>query len=450
MRRKVGRQPPLFPPFATFGHRHKPYAKIHRFYNQIVYKRHRTSSERRELWDRVRGWPRKIKSLTRKSTKRHGAKVKELTGKSKQRQKLEQYYFATRYSIPPESYYLFRLFENDRRHLAPKFIHRFETKRSAFEILNRNLSQPKFHTLLQDKGEFVLHCRREGFATPYYYFQLSDGEIIPREWEEDSLPRVDLIVKPQEGRGGHAMKRWEYLGEDRYQDETGEVLDIDALSVRFRGYGADVPFVVLQRIEVHPDMVCFAGEGAKILTTCRLLTGINESGRAEVVSATYKLAINQTVADNVHFGGVASPIDVTTGALGPAISTAPLGTPIDVHPTSGARITGTRLPLWEETVDLAQRAHETIPVMFIGWDIGITANGPVLIEGNTGSCVHLQQTPHGKPLGDTRFAELMAYHIDRLDEKNIDYGPRPLGWTQGPVAEATLRASEGETPIEAS
>ena len=43
-----------------------------------------------------------------------------------------------------------------------------------------------------------------------------------------------------------------------------------------------------------------------------------------------------------------------------------------------------QLPFWKETLDLLRRASERVPsVGYIGWDVAITPDAPILIEGNT-------------------------------------------------------------------
>jgi hypothetical protein len=417
--------PPVFTPFSTVGIGDRPYGRIHRWHSRLMWRRHASLRRRLYLFVRLLAWVLRLPRLSRKATALYGHRAAGESGKSRARQVLEQVYLGLRYSIPPVSYYLFRLFEPDRRRNASQYIHRFETKGGLFAFLNRNLGDDSARKLLGNKSAFAMRCRERGLPTPPLYLELQRGEIIQREWKSDSLPPVDLIVKRRVGKGGHVMMRWEYLGDDEYRGSDGEVLGSAALMGRLKEDSAEIPFIVVKRMRNHPDILDFAGPGGNILTSCRLVTAFNENDEPEVVSSTYKIAVDQTVADNVHFGGLASPVDIRTGMFGPGISTSPLGVPVDVHPLSGARITGTKLPLWEETLSLVKRAHRQFPeAIFIGWDVGITADGPVLIEGNSATCVHLQQTPHGEPLGAGRFGEIMAYHLDRLDPATALYWSR--------------------------
>jgi len=53
------------------------------------------------------------------------------------------------------------------------------------------------------------------------------------------------------------------------------------------------------------------------------------------------------------------------------------------HPDTSLPLKGFRLPFWDEAMTLARRATALfVPLRTIGWDVAITAEGPVLIEGN--------------------------------------------------------------------
>lgn len=415
--RKIAREPPLFLPWCGLrSHGDRPFERIHRGYSRLVWRQAKASESRLALIQRILGWPWNLARQVKKATRRHGGTVKELTGKTLPRQTWEQFSLGLRHSIPPMSYYLFRLFEPERRRNAGQYLHRFETKRGLFASLNRNLGDAAAMELLGSKAAFNQRCQQHALPTPPVYLELEGGEVIHRAWQEDSLPPVDLIVKRRRGKGGHVMMRWAYQGEAGYLSAEGETLDAAQLLERMRVEASEIPFLVVKRIKNHADILDLAGADGNILTTCRLLTALNEHGDYEAVSSTFKIAVDQIVADNVHFGGLASAVDLETGTLGPGIPTAPLGVAVDHHPLTGARITGKPLPCWKETVDLSIRAHSGFPeAIFVGWDIGISDDGPVLVEGNSAPRVHLQQTPHGAPLGTGRFAQLMAYHLDRID-----------------------------------
>ena len=52
-------------------------------------------------------------------------------------------------------------------------------------------------------------------------------------------------------------------------------------------------------------------------------------------------------------------------------------------PATGVRVLGRSLPMFAECCELARRAALLLlPMRTLGWDIAITPDGPVLLEGN--------------------------------------------------------------------
>ena len=54
------------------------------------------------------------------------------------------------------------------------------------------------------------------------------------------------------------------------------------------------------------------------------------------------------------------------------------------HPVTGVPFPGLQLPFWEETIDMMRRAVPLASkISNIGWDVTMTADGPLIIEANT-------------------------------------------------------------------
>src|SRR5262249_8226266 len=95
----------------------------------------------------------------------------------------------------------------------------------------------------------------------------------------------------------------------------------------------------------------------------------------------------------------------------------------DTHPVTGAQITGRKLPLWDEVLDLARRAHEAFgDQVAIGWDIAILDDGPSLVEGNKSPDLDIIQRCYRAPVGNSRFGQLLAFHVSRALEKKYNSG----------------------------
>ena len=149
----------------------------------------------------------------------------------------------------------------------------------------------------------------------------------------------------------------------------------------------------------------------------RLLTILNEHGEPEAVNAAFRMAVSKaSPVDNFHAGGIAAPVDMATGTLGLATGLG-LGGDFrwhETHPLTGAQIRGRRLPQWEAAMALAIAAHRLVaPRVMVGWDIGFLLDGPCLIEGNTGPDADIHQRVELRPIGNARYGELLAWHLER-------------------------------------
>lgn len=120
------------------------------------------------------------------------------------------------------------------------------------------------------------------------------------------------------------------------------------------------------------------------LNTVRIDT-FKEPGKApEVLSALLRVGRDRTWVDNIAAGGLFVGIDLDRGTLrGAALGKLGKGgSSTYIHPNSKVCFDGFRLPYFAQVVDLAKRAAACLPSALVGWDIGISPTGPVLIEGN--------------------------------------------------------------------
>lgn len=64
---------------------------------------------------------------------------------------------------------------------------------------------------------------------------------------------------------------------------------------------------------------------------------------------------------------------------------------------------------------LARAAHRCFAPDFaiIGWDIGLSDQGPVLIEGNWNPGYNVLQLVHGVGIGELRIGALYRHHLAR-------------------------------------
>lgn len=245
---------------------------------------------------------------------------------------------------------------------------------------------------LLDKSRFQARCEALGLAVPRLAARISEGRI---EWLDRSPQR--LLAKPVRGSGGVGILAFQ-------RDELGDNALPKAL---LRG-----EFLLQERLAPHPELEPLTFD---VLATARIVTLLDEEGSPEIVFAGLRFAGREdAIVDNGHQGGFGAPIDMATGLLGKGMVVAGPDE-FDMHPASGARITGTQLPDWPATTTLAIEAHEALASqqVIVGWDIGISDRGPVLIEANQRPAVRLTQRLARQGIGAMRYGELVRHHLER-------------------------------------
>ncbi len=126
------------------------------------------------------------------------------------------------------------------------------------------------------------------------------------------------------------------------------------------------------------------------INTLRFITLITSQGIVEVVNSSMRFGVGNSVVDNASHGGFFVGVDLDTGTLKSKGHRLPQfgGQEIDKHPDSGFKFEGFQIPYFKEACAMVKKGVELIPDRFIGWDVAITPNGPVIIEAN--DCPHLQ------------------------------------------------------------
>lgn len=130
------------------------------------------------------------------------------------------------------------------------------------------------------------------------------------------------------------------------------------------------------------------------LNTIRVGTFLNRDGTVDIDYAVLRIGRAYSQIDSYGGGGVAVRVDLDTGQL------SKLGQQklkysreqISEHPDSGIAFRDIRIPFWDEVRSLAKQfASNAGKNRFIGWDVSITPDGPVFVEGNHDWGAHLAQ-----------------------------------------------------------
>lgn len=147
------------------------------------------------------------------------------------------------------------------------------------------------------------------------------------------------------------------------------------------------------------------------VNSVRVVTFITADDRVGVHLAALRLGRATGVADNWDRGGVSVAVDVATGVLGQGLTKPRYGGQwMSVHPDTGERFEGQQLPEWSRVVEVCCRAAAGLSgIRSVGWDVVLTPEGPVIMEGNAAWCLPLVQVHTKGYLTDEVRAELARY-----------------------------------------
>ncbi len=215
-------------------------------------------------------------------------------------------------------------------------------------------------------------------------FARNFSEFMHREWlDMTTATREDFdaftkkhpvfMAKPVGGMCGRGIEKIEVdrFDGDLYEHLTGETVFILEECVRQHE----------KLMELHPYSV----------NTCRVVS-FTRGSTTKIVTACLRIG-NGKFVDNFANGGMVVPIEVDRGeVIFPAMNEK--GEVFEKHPLTGVAIKGFKLPMWNEALELVKKAGQVVPqVGLVGWDVCITDNGPLLIEGNDFPAHDLYQLP---------------------------------------------------------
>jgi Sugar-transfer associated ATP-grasp len=271
--------------------------------------------------------------------------------------------------------------------------------KSELQGLQDRLNPTDLIPLTEDKGLFDAHCVARGIPVPTQFAILgrATGERPPEptltscdEWLREVVPRLPgtFITKPALGVYGEGVTAWTRV-DSGFSDHTQRrysargIYDLCCADSKYDR------FLVQERLTNHPSLLALTG--ATTLQTLRLATLVDAEDEARVLYAVWKVVVggNDGVTDNFCFGlsgNMFANVTLADGALGAALGPEPDGVglrPLPIHPVTGASLEGFRLPDWDAVIELALRsARLFLPLRTIGWDIGMTPGGPVIVEAN--------------------------------------------------------------------
>ncbi len=247
-----------------------------------------------------------------------------------------------------------------------------------FEFYNLNRRQRKTYLTRGKNNEIV---RKYNNKAEFYKFDNKAefnkifDPLLHREWmlidsnnfeEFDSFfnKHKSIVVKPIYDTGGGR-------GVDKFTlEETDNNLDL------FNTLLSNRQVLIEECIKQHPRISELYD---KSVNTLRIYT-FHLNGVTHYLFSVFKIG-NGGVIDNFSRGGMYTFTDENGVVFVEAIDQE--DNIFAVHPISKQPIIGFEVPYIKEAIELVKEAATYLPSMaYVGWDVAIDANGPLIVEGN--------------------------------------------------------------------
>ncbi|MDR2620298.1 MAG: hypothetical protein LBC29_04175 [Propionibacteriaceae bacterium] len=269
-------------------------------------------------------------------------------------------------------YAIFGFYDIDYRHRAT-----YITRAKNARLINM-LNDETFARTFDMKS---VQARR---LLPYF----KRGVLFVAEANEESLrdfmaDKEVVFAKPEDGVSGRGIERLRISDFDSVADMLNYIKQPE------KKFG-----LLEQAIVQHPDLSRLY---PLAINTQRVVTLMDSAGEVHVVYATQKLGDKGKFVDNLENDGMCVPINPVDGKLVGLAHTSRLEV-LERHPYSGIVFDGYQLPYVQQTFELVKAAAKAVPEMrFLGWDIAITPDGPVVVEANDWPGYDFWQLPEQTP-----------------------------------------------------
>jgi len=265
---------------------------------------------------------------------------------------------------------------------------------------------------IEDKFRFTQLCLYHHLAAPDTHGLFLDGTIkrmdeqilqTPADLTAfiDTLAPGEYLLKPNNGMLGLGISVLEKLtdGSLIYQDQKFGIDDflhnLAQMEASFASYKKNIAVVeqdfrgiLLQsRVKNHPEIKELTG--FDMLQTVRICTHVTADDQVEILFAFMKLAGSEGLVDAFNLGrtgNMLAEVDPANGMFRKIYAMDQQRgylVTIDHHPITHKNLLEFTVPGWQACRQLAERVSLAfLPLRAVGWDIAITNQGPMVLEGN--------------------------------------------------------------------
>lgn len=234
--------------------------------------------------------------------------------------------------------------------------------------------------LLRDKLLFFQFLTINGIRTPSVFAFLNDGALYSSFGlncldNEELIDKKDYFIKQNNGECASYVK---YIGDyDDYLIIKDEIT---------RG-----GYILQEKIYQHEALNSINNYA---INTLRIITVKTKEMESPIVlSSVLRMGTEKTGSvDNWAAGGISIGVNKDGSLKKFGFYKPGFGGKTASHPNSGTVFSNCVIPFFDEAVELVCKAHKIFyNIHSIGWDVAITQDGPIIIEGNDNWEISLMQ-----------------------------------------------------------
>ncbi len=180
-----------------------------------------------------------------------------------------------------------------------------------------------------------------------------------------------VFMKPISGSSGSGARKIE---NNRKEWELESYKEL-------QGYLETGSFLFQEEVIQHADL---AKINPTSLNTMRIDSFKDSGENVDIISAFLRMGVAGSHVDNIAAGGIFVGINMADGTLKVKgfNKLGKGGLTYLAHPDTHVVFKKFRIPFFCEAITLAINAARLLPPALIGWDIAVSENGPILMEGN--------------------------------------------------------------------
>ena len=286
------------------------------------------------------------------------------------------------------------------------FVRQNAAARRTYMTMNDNLRLVKGLNVEAERDEFEDKTK----------FVARFGAFVRRDW-------IDLRAAGREGFAAFAAKHPVFFAKEPrnfggYGVSRVRMVDEPDAGALFDRLLEGKQFLCEDAVVQHIEMNRLSQTS---VNTIRVVT-LAKNGQAHVMYALVRMGSGETHVDNISSGGMYAPAGEDGVIYAPAFCDK-TGEYCDVHPKTGTKIVGFEIPMFGEAIEMVKRAAGVVPgVRYVGWDVAISRDGPLLIEGNTipsyDMCQNYRHLREPKLGCRPRFVEVLGDEFEHPNAQN--------------------------------